>query len=122
MQVCHDKEKFQSYPKVIIDFCGSFAIKCLLSYHWVGLNPFGHLAIEFFDKEVGFSWKAYRDFSTRYTYADSTMGPFMAIAGITTPLVAYDERSITYLTTTNTGLQPYVNDEAIRYVHYFVHR
>ena len=51
------KEKYRSCPKVITDFCGHFIFDFLLAYHWVGLKPFGHPAVEFFeffDKRVGF--------------------------------------------------------------------
>ena len=46
------------------------------------------------------------------------MGPFMAIAGTTTPLTAFAERGITYLATTNAGWLPYLVVEGVRYVHY----
>ena len=75
---------------------------------WVGLKPFGHPTVVFFDKGVGFSWRAYRDLGNRFTYVDSTMGPFMATGGTTTP--------ITYLATTNAGWLPYLVNEGIRYV------
>ena len=86
------------------------------------MKPFGHPAIEFFDKRVGFSWRAYRDLSSRFTYADSVMSPFMVTARTTTPLTAFDEREITYMAATNAGWLPYLADEGIRYVHYFANR
>ena len=51
------KEKYRSCLKVITDFCGHFIFDFPLAYHWVGLKPFGHPAVEFFeffDKRVGF--------------------------------------------------------------------
>ena len=44
------KEKYQPCLKVITAFYGRFAFDFPLAYHWVGLKPFGHPAIEFFDK------------------------------------------------------------------------
>lgn len=44
---------------------------------------------------------------TGYTCSDLVMGPFMGTVGITTTLVAYDERGITYLATTNARWLPY---------------
>ena len=41
------------------------------------------------------------------------MGPFIGTAGMTTPLVAYDERGITYLAATNVGWLPYLADEGV---------
>ena len=55
MLVRFAKEKYQSCSKVITDFCGRFAQDFPLAYRWVGLKPFGHPAVEFFDKGVGFS-------------------------------------------------------------------
>ena len=81
------------------------------------LKPFGYPAIEFFDKGVVFSWRAYRDLSSRFTCADSAMGSFMATTGTTTLLIAFDERGITYLAATNVGWLPYLADEGIHYVH-----
>lgn len=48
--VCHAKEKFQSCPRVITDFCGTFVTNFPLACLWVGLKPSGHPAVEFFDK------------------------------------------------------------------------
>ena len=53
--VRHDKEEFQSCPKVITDFHRGFDIEFSLAYYWVGLKPFGNLAVKFYDKGVGFS-------------------------------------------------------------------
>ena len=103
---------------MITDFCGCFVSDFLLAYRWVGLKPFRHLAVEFFNRGVGFSWKAYRDLGSGFTCADSVMGPFMAIAGTTTPLTAFAERGITYLATTNAGWLPYLVVEGVHYVHY----
>ena len=50
------------------------------------------------------------------------MGPFMGIIGTTTPFVAYDEKEITYLATTNARWLPYLANEELRYVHYSTHR
>ena len=120
--VCHTKEKYQSCPNVITNFCGRFVTNFPLAYHWVRLKPFGHPVVEFFDKGVGFSWRAYRDLGSRFTYADSAMSPFIATAGTTTPLTAFDKRGITYLVATNVGWLPYLADEGVRYVHYSAHR
>ena len=49
---------------------------------------------------------------------DSVMGPFTDTAGTTTPLIAFDERGITYLAATNAGWLPYLTNEGIRFVHY----
>ena len=43
------KEKYRSCPKVITDFCGHFVFDFPLAYHWVGLKPFGHPEVEFFE-------------------------------------------------------------------------
>jgi len=40
---------------VITDFYGRFASDFPLAYYWVGMKSFGYLAVEFFDKGVGFS-------------------------------------------------------------------
>lgn len=78
--------------------------------------------MEFFNKGVGFSYRACKDFKVRYTCVNSVIGPFMGNAGTTTPLVAYDKREITYLAATNARLLPYLGDEGLRYVHYSTHR
>ena len=48
------KEKYQSCLRVIIDFYGRFKFDIPLAFCWVGLKPVSHLAVEFFDKELGF--------------------------------------------------------------------
>ena len=58
------KEKYQSCPKVIIDFCGRFEFNFPLAFRWVGLKPIDHSAVEFFDKGVEFSWRVYRNLGT----------------------------------------------------------
>jgi len=50
------------------------------------------------------------------------MGSFTNIAGTTTPLIAFDERGITYLAGINVGWLPYLVDEGIRFVHYSANR
>ena len=74
--------------------------------------------MEFFDKDVGCCWKAYRNLGTGYTYADSVISPFTDTAGTTTPLIAFDERGITYLAATNARWLTYLANEGIRFVHY----
>ena len=86
------------------------------------MKSFGHPTIEFFDKGVGFSWRAYRDLGSGFTYADSAIGPFMAAVGTTTPFTAFNEKGITYLTTINAEWLPYLADEGIHYVHYSANR
>ena len=86
------------------------------------MNPIGHSAIEFFNKEVGFSWKAYRNLGIGYTCANSAMGPFIDTAGTTTPLTGFEERGITYLAATNVGGLSYLADEGVRFVHYSTDR
>ena len=51
--VHYAKKKYQSYPKVITNFYGCVVYDFLLTYRWVGLKPFRHLVMEFFDKGVG---------------------------------------------------------------------
>ena len=103
-------------------FCGHFVSDFPSAYRWVGLKQFRHLAIEFFDKGVGFCWKAYINLGIGFTCADSVMGPFIDITGTTTSLTAFDERGITYLAATNAGWLPYLTDEGIRFVHYSANR
>ena len=86
------------------------------------MNLIGHSAIEFFNKEVGFSWKAYRNLGIGYTCANSAMGPFIDTAGTTTPLTGFEERGIIYLAATNVGGLPYLADEGVRFVHYSTDR
>jgi len=49
------KERYQSCPRVITDFCGWFESNFPLAFPWVGLKPIEHPTVEFFDKGVGFS-------------------------------------------------------------------
>lgn len=65
---------------------------------------------------------ACKDFSIGYTCADSVMGPFIGTTSTTTILVAYNEKGITYLATTNVGWLPYLPNEGLWYVHYSAHR
>ena len=101
--------------KVITNFCGRFEIDLLPAFRWVGLKPIDHSAVEFFDKGVGFSWRAYRNLGTGYTCAEFVRGPFVNTAGTTTPLTNFEERGITYLVATNARWLPYLADEGIRY-------
>ena len=101
------KEKYRSCPKVIIDFCDHFVSDFPLAYHWVGLKLFGHPAMEFFDKGVGFCWRAYRNMGIGYICADLVMGPFIDTSKTITLLTAFDVRGITYLAATNARWLPY---------------
>ena len=74
------KEKYQFCLRVITNFCGRFEFDFLLAFRWVGLKPINHSAVEFFDKGVGFSWRAYRNLGIGYTCTDSVMGPFVDTA------------------------------------------
>ena len=65
---------------------------------------FRHPVVKFFDKRVGFCWKAYRNLGTGFTCANLVMDPFIDTPGTTTPLTAFDEKGITYLATTNACL------------------
>ena len=93
-----------------------------LTFRWVSLKPIDHPTVEFFDKGVGFSWRAYKNLGTGYTCADSVMGPFVDTTGTTTPLTGFKERGITYLAATNAGWLPYLADKGIRFVHYLANR
>ena len=93
-----------------------------LTFRWVSLKPIDHPTVEFFDKGVGFSWRAYMNLGTGYTCADSVMGPFVDTTGTTTPLTGFKERGITYLAATNAGWLPYLADKGIRFVHYLANR
>ena len=88
---------------MITDFYGRFISDFPLAYHGVGLKPFRHPTIEFFDKGVGFSWRAYKGLSSGFICANSVMGPFTDTVGTNTPLTTFDENGITYLATTNAG-------------------
>ena len=116
------KEKYKSCLRVIIDFCGRFEFDFLLAFRWVGLKPIGHPVVEFFDKGVGFSWRAYMNLGTGYTCTDFVIGPFVDTAETTTPLTGFEERGITYLAATNARWLPYLADEGIRFVHYPANR
>ena len=70
--------------RVIIDFCGRFKSNFPLAFRWVGLKLIGHPVVEFFDKGVGFSWRAYRNLGMSFTCADSVMGPFVDTIGTIT--------------------------------------
>ena len=120
--VCFAKEKYRSCPKVITDFCDHFVFDFPLAYRWVGLKPFGYPTVKFFDKGVGFCWRAYRNLGSGYTCADLFMGYFVDAAGTTTLLTAFDERGITYLAATNAGWLSYLVDEGVRFVHYFANK
>ena len=116
------RRKYSSCLEIITDFCGRFDSDFPLAFRWAGLKPIGHPIVEFFDKGVGFSWRAYRDLGKGYTCMDSVMGTFTDIVGTTTPLTEFDERGITYLVATNAGWLPYLADEGVRYVHYPANR
>ena len=116
------KEKYQSCPKLITDFYGRFESDFPLAFRWSGLKPIDYSVVESFDEGVGFSWRAYRHFSTGYTCVDSTMGSFVDTVGTTTPLAGFDEIGITYLAATNTGWLPYLADEGVKFVHYPANR
>ena len=77
--------------QAIIDFCDRYESNFPLAFRWVGLKPIGHFAVESFDQDVGFSWRAYRNLGTDYTCVDSDMGLFIDTAGTTTSLIGFDE-------------------------------
>ena len=116
------KEKYQSCPRVIIDFYGRFESDFLLAFCWSGLKPINYFVVESFDEGVGFSWRAYRNLGTGSTFVDSAIGLFVDTVGTTTPLIDFDETGITYLAATNAGWLPYLADEGIRFVHYPANR
>ena len=91
------REKYQSCPREITDFCGRFESDFPLAFRWSGLKPIGYSVVKSFDEGVGFSWRAYRNLGTGYTCVDSVMGPFVDAVATTTPLVGFDETGITYL-------------------------
>ena len=107
---------------MITDFCGRFDSDFPLAFRWSGLKPIDYSVVESFDEGVGFSWRAYRNLGTGYTYVNSVMGSFVDTVGTTTPLVDFDETGITYLAATNAGWLPYLADEGIRFVHYPANR
>ena len=86
------------------------------------MRPFGHPTIEFFDKGVGFCWRAYRNLGTGFTCVDSVMGPFTDTARTTTLLTAFDEKGVIYLAATNVRWLPYLTDEGLCFVHYSANR
>lgn len=120
--VCFAKERYHSCLEVITDFCGRSVSNFPLAFRWVGLKPFRHPFMEFFDKGVGFCWRAYRNLGPDYTCADSVISSFVDVAGTTTTLTGFDERGITYLVATNAGWLPYLADEGIWFVHYSADR
>ena len=107
---------------LLIFFFFRFESEFLLAFCWSGLTPIYQPTVEFFDKRVGFSWRAYIHLDAGYTCVDYVMGQFVDTAGTTTPLVGFKERGITYLVTTNAGWLPYLVDEGIRFVHYPANR
>ena len=116
------KEKYQSCPKVITDFCDRFESDFPLAFRWSGLKPIDCSVVKSFDEGVGFSWRAYRHLSTRYTCVDSAMGSFVDIVGTTTPLAGFDEIGITYLAATNARWLSYLADEDVGFIHYPTNR
>ena len=116
------KDKYQSCLRVIIDFCGRFKSDFPLAFRWSSLKPIGYSVVEYFDEDVGFSWRAYRNLGANNTCIDSAMGLFVDTVGTTTPLAGFDETRITYLAATNAGLLPYLTDEGIRFIHYPANR
>lgn len=116
------KEKYQSCPKVIIDFCGKFESDFPLAFRWSGLKPIDCSVVESFDEGVGFSWRAYRHLSSGYTCVDSAVGSFVDTIGTTTLLAGFDETGTTYLAAINAGWLPYLADKGVRFVHYPANR
>ena len=116
------KDKYQSCPQAITDFCGRFESNFPLAFRWVGLKPIEHSAVESFDQGIRFSWRAYRKLGTSYTCVDFAMGLFVDTTGTTTPLTGFDEAGITYLAATNAGWLPSLADEGMRFVHYPTNR
>jgi len=108
--------------RAITNFCGRFEFDFPLAFCWVGLKPIDHSTVEFFDKGVGFSWRAYRNLGIGYICTDSIRGPFVDTTETTTPLTGLEKRGITYLAATNAGWLPYLADEGIRFVHYHANR
>ena len=116
------REKYQSCPRVITNFCGRFESDFPLAFRWSGLKPIGYSVVESFDEGVGFSWRAYKNLGANFTCLDSIMGLFVDTVGTTTPLVGFDETGITYLAATNVGWLPYLADEGITFVHYLANQ
>ena len=116
------REKYQSCPRVIIDFCGGFESDFPLAFHWSGLKPIGYFVVESFNEGIGFSWRAYRNLGMNYTCIDSAMGLFVDTIETATPLAGFDEIEITYLAATNVEWLPYLANEGIRFIHYPANR
>ena len=116
------REKYQSCPRVIIDFCGGFESDFPLAFHWSGLKPIGYFVVESFNEGIGFSWRAYRNLGMNYTCIDSAMGLFVDTIETATPLAGFDEIEITYLAATNVEWLPYLANEGIRFIHYLANR
>ena len=119
---CFARDKYQTCPRVITDFCSRFESDFPLVFRWSGLKPVGYSVVESFDEGVSFSWRAYRNLGANYTCIDSAMGSFVDTIGTTTPLASFDETGITYLAATNAELLPYLTDEGIRFIHYPANR
>ena len=109
------KEKYQSCPRVITDFCGRFEFVFPLAFHWSGLKPIGYSIVESFDEGVGFSWRAYRNLGFGFMCVDFTMGLFVDTVRATTPLTGFDKTGITYLAATNAGWLPYLANDGTHY-------
>ena len=116
------REKYQSCPRVITDFCSRFESDFPLAFRCSGLKPIGYSVVESFDEGVGFSWRAYRNLGANYTCIDSALGLFVDTVGTITPFAGFNEIGITYLAATNAGWLPYLVDEGIRFVHYPTNR
>ena len=95
------KEKYQSCPRVITDFCGRFKFDFPLAFRWSILKPIGYSVVESFNEGVGFSWRAYINLGSSYTCINSAMGLFIDTVGTTTSLTGFDEKRTTYLVATN---------------------
>ena len=115
---CFARDKYQSCPRLITDFCGRFESDFPLAFCWSSLKPIGYSVVKSFDEGVGFSLRAYRSLGTNFTCIDSAMGLFVDTVGTTTPLVGFDKTGITYLAATNAGQLPYLANEGIKFDHY----
>ena len=51
------KEKYQSCPREITNFCGRFESDFPLAFRWCGLKPIDYSAVKSFDEGMGFSWR-----------------------------------------------------------------
>ena len=112
------KEKYQSCPRVIIDFYDRFESVFPLAFRWSGLKPIDYSIVESFGEGVGFSWRAYRNIGSGYTCVDFAMGLFVDTIETTTLLTGFNETEITYLAATNAGWLPYLANEGMKFVHY----